>query len=72
MSLLPKFLMLAGAAAFSFGALLFVAERLGLGSLPGDFSWRGKSFSIHVPLATSLLVSLILTVLVNLWLGKSR
>jgi hypothetical protein len=52
--------------------LLFLGQRLGLGRLPGDFSWRGKNFSFHFPLATSLLVSLVLTLLINLWLGRSR
>jgi hypothetical protein len=69
---LAKFLMISGAALLLVGAFLFLGQRLGLGRLPGDFSWRGKNFSFHFPLATSLLVSLVLTVLINLWLGRSR
>jgi len=72
MSTLPKFLMIAGAALLVLGAVLLAAQRLGLGRLPGDFSWQGKNFSVHFPLATSLLVSLVLTLLINLWLGRSR
>lgn len=72
MNPLPKFLMLAGAALLVLGALLFVGQRLGLGRLPGDFSWEGRNFSFHFPLATSLVVSLVLTVLLNMWLGRSR
>lgn len=72
MNTLPKFLMLAGAALLVLGAVLLAAQRLGLGRLPGDFSWQGKNFSVHFPLATSLLVSLVLTLLINLWLGRSR
>lgn len=72
MSTLPKFLMIAGAALLLAGMLLVVAQRLGLGRLPGDFSWQGKNFSFHFPLATSLLVSVVLTLLINLWLGRSR
>lgn len=64
--------MIAGGALLLAGALLFLAQRLGLGRLPGDFSWQGKNFSFHFPLATSLLVSIVLTVLINLWLGRSR
>jgi hypothetical protein len=69
---LAKFLMLTGGALLLVGALLYLGQRLGLGRLPGDFSWRGKEFSFHFPLATSLLVSLVLTLLINLWLGRSR
>jgi hypothetical protein len=72
MSVLPKLLMLAGAALLLLGAVLFAAQRLGLGRLPGDFSWQGKNFSVHFPLATSLVVSVVLTLLINLWLGRSR
>jgi hypothetical protein len=69
---LPKFLMMAGAALLFVGAVSYLGQRLGLGRLPGDFSWQGKNFSFHLPLATSLLVSIVLTVLLNLWLGRSR
>jgi hypothetical protein len=69
---LPKFLIIAGAALLLAGVLLALGQRLGLGRLPGDFSWQGKNFSFHFPLATSLLVSIVLTVLINLWLGRSR
>ena len=49
------------------GLLLVVAARLNLplGRLPGDFAWRSKSGngSFFFPLATCLLVSILLTVL---------
>jgi hypothetical protein len=69
---LAKVLMITGGALLVVGALLYLGQRLGLGRLPGDISWRGKDFSFHFPLATSLLVSLVLTLLINLWLGRSR
>lgn len=72
MTSLPKFLMFVGAALLALGAILFAAQRLGLGRLPGDISWEAKGFSFHFPLATSLVVSLVLTVLINLWLSRSR
>jgi hypothetical protein len=64
--------MMLGAALLLLGAVLFLGQRLGMGRLPGDFSWQGKNFSSHFPLATSLLVSIVLTLLINLWLGRSR
>jgi hypothetical protein len=38
---------------------------LPLGRLPGDLSWRGRGWSVSFPLATSILLSVILTLL--LW-----
>jgi membrane protease YdiL (CAAX protease family) len=38
---------------------------LPLGRLPGDFNWRGREWSISFPLATSILISVLLSVL--LW-----
>lgn len=34
-------------------------KRLGLGRLPGDFSFRWRGREWHVPLASSLLLSLV-------------
>ena len=46
------------------GGLLLLLGRTGipLGRLPGDISYRGKSFSVHVPLGTSILLSILLSV----------
>jgi ribose/xylose/arabinose/galactoside ABC-type transport system permease subunit len=38
---------------------------LPLGRLPGDFSWRGRGWSFSFPLATSILLSVLLSLL--LW-----
>jgi hypothetical protein len=34
-----------------------------LGRLPGDFSWKGRGWSVSFPLASSLLISVLLTLL---------
>jgi hypothetical protein len=36
---------------------------LPLGRLPGDFNWRGARWSVSFPLATSILVSVVLSLL---------
>lgn len=36
-----------------------------LGRLPGDMSWRGRGWSVSFPLATSVLLSVILSLI--LW-----
>lgn len=72
MSQLAKVLMGMGALLLMAGGALWLAQRLGLGRLPGDLTWKGRGFTLHFPLATSLLVSLVLTILLNLWLRKTR
>jgi hypothetical protein len=51
------------------GALVLLAARTGLplGRLPGDISYKGKNFSIYVPLATSILISIVLSVILYLF-----
>jgi Protein of unknown function (DUF2905) len=34
-----------------------------LGRLPGDFSWRGRGWSVSFPLATSILLSVVLSLI---------
>jgi hypothetical protein len=48
------------------GLIIFAAERFGLGRLPGDIVIEREGFTLYLPLATSLLVSLGLTLV--LWL----
>jgi len=49
------------------GGLVLIAGQVPwLGRLPGDISVERDNFRLYVPLATCLLVSLILTVVLNL------
>jgi hypothetical protein len=44
---------------------------LPVGRLPGDLNWRGRGWSVSFPLATSILVSVVLSLL--LWvIGRMR
>jgi hypothetical protein len=55
------------------GAVLLLSSRLGLpfGRLPGDLHWRSRSghTQVYFPLATSIILSLVLTLI--LWLLRS-
>jgi hypothetical protein len=51
-------------------ALIFSGKIPWFGRLPGDFFWRGKNVSFYFPLATSILVSLIVTLI--LWFIHRR
>ncbi|NPA93234.1 MAG: DUF2905 domain-containing protein [Chloroflexi bacterium] len=65
---LGRWLMFLGALLFVLGGLLVVLARWGvpLGRLPGDFVFRRGNVTCIFPLATSILVSLALTVILNL------
>jgi len=45
------------------GAGLLITLGVPLGRLPGDFSYRRGNFSFYFPLASSILASIILTLL---------
>lgn len=63
-----KLLILVGAALVLVGALWLLGERIGLSRLPGDIVLRGERFTFYFPLATCVLLSLLLSLLV--WLVK--
>lgn len=64
-------LLLFGGILLFLGLLLVVAPNLpALGKLPGDFRIERGSFTLYLPLASSLFLSLILTILFNLFLKK--
>jgi DUF2905 family protein len=70
---LAKLLILLGAALLLAGIILLVLGRLHLplGRLPGDILYRGKNTTFHFPLATSILVSILLTLILYV-IGKWR
>ena len=55
------------------GVLFTLGERLPIrfGRLPGDIVYRGKNTTVYFPLATSILLSIVLTIV--MWLvNRSR
>ncbi len=70
---LGKMLLLVGGVIVLIGAALIFAGRFNLpiGRLPGDVVYRGKNTVFYFPLATSILLSIILSLL--FWLfGRSK
>jgi len=61
---LGKILIFFGVGLVVLGAALMLIGRtnLPLGRLPGDILYRGKNTTVYFPLATSLLVSLLLSI----------
>jgi hypothetical protein len=52
------------------GLILWVGKIPGLGRLPGDILIQRKNFTFYFPLATSILISMILSLL--FWLLSKR
>ncbi len=65
---MSRMLMLAGVALILAGILWSVAERFGFGRLPGDIAFERGNLRFYFPLATSILISVILSLLV--WLFR--
>jgi hypothetical protein len=62
---LGRLLIFAGVFIVILGVCVLLAQKLGLplGRLPGDIAWRGKHTSVYFPLATCLLLSVILSLI---------
>jgi len=65
---LGRMLIVFGAVAVFVGLLLLAADRVPwLGRLPGDVTVRRGPVTFYFPIVTSIVVSLILTILLNLF-----
>lgn len=72
---LARWTILTGLALVLVGGLIWLIGRSGipLGRLPGDLRIQTDQISCFAPLASMLLISLVLTVILNVimrWLGK--
>jgi hypothetical protein len=64
---LGRWLIILGVGLLVLGLLLTVVGRIpGLGRLPGDIVIQRENFTFYMPLGAMIVVSLVLTVLVNL------
>lgn len=65
---MAKTLITIGAILIILGLLWPVLQKIGLGRLPGDIAIERDNFSFYFPLATSIIVSIAITVL--FWLFR--
>jgi len=63
-----RYFMFAGMVLFLIGGGMYLAAKFGLplGRLPGDIRIEGENGGFYFPVTSSILVSLILTLVVNL------
>jgi hypothetical protein len=65
-------LLIVGLVVAGVGVVLILAPRIPLlGKLPGDISFQRDGVTVVIPLATMLLISIILTIVLNL-IGRGR
>lgn len=65
-----RILLLIGVIALVAGGLFLLLGKMGLGSMPGDMQWGRGNVRFYFPLGTSIVLSIILTVLLNLFLRR--
>ncbi len=65
---ISRYLVIGGLILIILGGLVWLGGRIGLplGRLPGDIRIDGGGGTFYFPLATSILISVVLTVILNL------
>ena len=73
MAELGRLLLLLGVALVVIGGIVMLLGRTGLplGRLPGDFLYRGKNTTFYFPLASSVLISIVLSIILFL-IGRMK
>ena len=64
---MQKVLIISGAVVLTIGLLWPWLSKLPLGKLPGDIFVQSDKFSFGFPIVTCILISIILTILMNVW-----
>ena len=63
-----RIILIMGLVLAAVGALMMWGPKIPfLGRLPGDIHLRGNNWSFHFPIVTSIVISIILTILFNLF-----
>lgn len=67
METIGRYLMIGGILLFLLGGGIYLSAKLGLplGHLPGDIRIEREGFSFYFPLASLILASVVLTVILN-------
>jgi hypothetical protein len=73
MAEMGRMLVILGVALIVIGGIIMLLGRMGLplGRLPGDILYRGKNSTFYFPLATSIVISVVLSVVLFL-IGRLR
>ena len=65
-----RIILVVGLLTAALGGYLALGGKLPFGSLPGDFSWSSGNVSVSVPLMSGIVISILLTVVINIFLRR--
>jgi low affinity Fe/Cu permease len=65
-----RFLIIAGTVIVVLGLVFLMADKIPIGRLPGDLKFGGDRFRIYIPVATCVLLSVVITLIVNFFSRK--
>ncbi len=70
MNSMGRLMVAAGMLLIIVGGIITLAGKLGLGRLPGDIFFKKGNVTFYFPVVTGILISLLLTLLLNLLFKK--
>jgi len=70
MAELARALIVLGVVLAVAGGLFLLADRLGLGRLPGDLDLTIGPVRVWIPVVTSIVISVLATIALNLWIRR--
>jgi hypothetical protein len=62
-----KTLLMLGGVIIFVGLIFMLIDKIGLARLPGDIVIKRENLTVFFPLTTMIIVSIVLTVLLNIW-----
>ena len=65
-----KVLLVTAALLAAAGVVALLLARAGVDRLPGDVVWRRGNVTVWAPIGTMILVSVVLTIVLNLWIRR--
>jgi hypothetical protein len=69
-SQLGRVLIVIGLIAVVVGGIMVALGKLGVGRLPGDIVLERKNLKVYIPIVSSIVISVVLTLLANLLLRR--
>jgi thiosulfate reductase cytochrome b subunit len=67
-SIFGKIMIVAGGILILMGLLFILGDKIPfLGKLPGDFTFKGKNITVHFPLLSCIILSVLITLILNIF-----
>ncbi|BDU51278.1 DUF2905 domain-containing protein [Haliovirga abyssi] len=64
---IAKVLIVIGTIIFMLGAILFLFDKVPfIGKLPGDLMIKTKAIKIYIPLTTTVILTVLVTIIINI------